>query len=215
MKSILLIGLGRFGRHIARKLNEMNHQVMAVDRQEKRVEAALPFVTNGQIGDATNEEFLRSLGVRNYDVCIVAIGDDFQSSLETTSFLKELGAKKVVSRAARDVHEKFLLRNGADEVVYPEKQLAKWTAIRYTADHIFDYIELDDGYAIFELSVPQNWVGKSIGDLDIRKRYNINIMALKKDGKLNLNILPETELQSDETMLVLGEMKSIHKCFHI
>lgn len=215
MKSVLLIGLGRFGRHIARKLNEMNHQVMAVDRQEKRVEAALPFVTNGQIGDATNEEFLRSLGVRNYDVCIVAIGDDFQSSLETTSFLKELGAKKVVSRAARDVHEKFLLRNGADEVVYPEKQLAKWTAIRYTADHIFDYIELDDGYAIFELSVPQNWVGKSIGDLDIRKRYNINIMALKKDGKLNLNILPETELQSDETMLVLGEMKSIHKCFHI
>ncbi len=215
MKSVLLIGLGRFGRHIARKLNEMNHQVMAVDRQEKRVEAALPFVTNGQIGDATNEEFLRSLGVRNYDVCIVAIGDDFQSSLETTSFLKELGAKKVVSRAARDVHEKFLLRNGADEVVYPEKQLAKWTAIRYTADHIFDYIELDDGYAIFELSVPQNWVGKSIGNLDIRKRYNINIMALKKDGKLNLNILPETELQSDETMLVLGEMKSIHKCFHI
>ena len=215
MKSVLLIGLGRFGRHIARKLNEMNHQVMAVDRQEKRVEAALPFVTNGQIGDATNEEFLRSLGVRNYDVCIVAIGDDFQSSLETTSFLKELGAKKVISRAARDVHEKFLLRNGADEVVYPEKQLAKWTAIRYTADHIFDYIELDDGYAIFELSVPQNWVGKSIGDLDIRKRYNINIMALKKDGKLNLNILPETELQSDETMLVLGEMKSIHKCFHI
>lgn len=215
MKSILLIGLGRFGRHIARKLNEMNHQVMAVDRQEKRVEAALPFVTNGQIGDATNEEFLRSLGVRNYDVCIVAIGDDFQSSLETTSFLKELGAKKVVSRAARDVHEKFLLRNGADEVVYPEKQLAKWTAIRYTADHIFDYIELDDGYAIFELSVPQNWVGKSIGNLDIRKRYNINIMALKKDGKLNLNILPETELQSDETMLVLGEIKSIHKCFHI
>lgn len=215
MKSVLLIGLGRFGRHIARKLNEMNHQVMAVDRQEKRVEAALPFVTNGQIGDATNEEFLRSLGVRNYDVCIVAIGDDFQSSLETTSFLKELGAKKVISRAARDVHEKFLLRNGADEVVYPEKQLAKWTAIRYTADHIFDYIELDDGYAIFELSVPQNWVGKSIGNLDIRKRYNINIMALKKDGKLNLNILPETELQSDETMLVLGEMKSIHKCFHI
>ena len=215
MKSVLLIGLGRFGRHIARKLNEMNHQVMAVDRQEKRVEAALPFVTNGQIGDATNEEFLRSLGVRNYDVCIVAIGDDFQSSLETTSFLKELGAKKVVSRAARDVHEKFLLRNGADEVVFPEKQLAKWTAIRYTADHIFDYIELDDGYAIFELSVPQNWVGKSIGDLDIRKRYNINIMALKKDGKLILNILPETELQSDETMLVLGEMKSIHKCFHI
>ncbi|MGN0564599.1 MAG: potassium channel family protein, partial [Candidatus Heritagella sp.] len=111
MKSILLIGLGRFGRHIAMKLNELNHEVMAVDRQEKRVEAVLPYVTSAQIGDATNMEFLRSLGVRNFDVCIVAIGDDFQGSLEATSFLKELGAKKVVSRAARDVQAKFLLRN--------------------------------------------------------------------------------------------------------
>ena len=111
MKSVLLIGLGRFGRHIAMKLNEMRHQVMAVDKNEKRVNAVLPFVMNAQIGDATNEEFLESLGVNNFDVCIVAIGDDFQSSLETTSLLKELGAKKVVSRAARDVHAKFLLRN--------------------------------------------------------------------------------------------------------
>ena len=143
MKSVLLIGLGRFGRHIAMKLNELNHQVMAVDKQESRVDEILPYVTNAQIGDGTNIEFLRSLGVRNFDVCIVAIGDDFQSSLETTSFLKELGAKKIVSRAARDVHAKFLLRNGADEIVYPEKQLANWTAIRYSSDHIFDYIELD------------------------------------------------------------------------
>ena len=124
MKSILLIGLGRFGRHIAMKLDELHHQVMAVDTDEKRVEAVLPYVTNAQIGDATDEEFLSSLGVRNFDVCIVAIGDNFQSSLETTSLLKELGAGYVVSRAARDVQAKFLLRNGADEVVYPEKQLA-------------------------------------------------------------------------------------------
>ena len=140
MKSILLIGLGRFGRHIAMKLDELHHQVMAVDTDEKRVEAVLPYVTNAQIGDATDEEFLSSLGVRNFDVCIVAIGDNFQSSLETTSLLKELGAGYVVSRAARDVQAKFLLRNGADEVVYPEKQLAAWTAIRYSADHIFDYV---------------------------------------------------------------------------
>ena len=149
MKSILLIGLGRFGRHIALKLDELHHEVMAVDKEEKRVNAALPYVTNAQIGDATNQDFLESLGIRNYDVCIVAIGDNFQSSLETTSLLKELGAKMVVSRAARDVHAKFLLRNGADEVVYPEKQLAAWTAIRYSADHIFDYIELDEKYGIF------------------------------------------------------------------
>lgn len=215
MKSVLLIGLGRFGRHIAIKLHELNHQVMAVDKQEDRVEAVLPYVTNGQIGDGTNAEFLRSLGVRNFDVCIVAIGDDFQSSLETTSFLKELGAKKVVSRAARDVHAKFLLRNGADEVVYPEKQLANWTAIRYSSDHIFDYIELDDDYAIFEVSVPQSWMGKTIGQIDIRKKYNINIMALKKDGKLDMNITSDTPLNPMQTMLVLGDMKSIHKCFHI
>ena len=138
MKAILLIGLGRFGRHIAQKLNELNHQVMVVDRVESRVNAVLPFVTNAQIGDSTDEEFLSSLGVRNFDVCIVAIGDNFQSSLETASLLKELGAKKVVARSARDVQAKFLLRNGADEVVYPEKQMAVWTAIRYSSDHISD-----------------------------------------------------------------------------
>lgn len=123
MKSILLIGLGRFGKHIALHLNHLGHQVMAVDTSEERVEAVLPFVTNAQIGDSTNADFLESLGVRNYDVCIVAIGNNFQSSLETTSLLSELGARFVVSRAATDVQEKFLLRNGANEVVYPENSL--------------------------------------------------------------------------------------------
>lgn len=175
MKSVLLIGLGRFGRHIAMKLDELHHQVMAVDKEERRVEAVLPYVTNAQIGDATNEDFLCSLGVRNFDVCIVAIGDNFQNSLETTSLLKELGAKVVVSRAARDVHAKFLLRNGADEVVYPERQLADWTAIRYTADHILDYIELDGEHAIFEISVPNGWVEKTIGQLDIRKNMTLTL----------------------------------------
>ena len=215
MKSVLLIGLGRFGRHIAKKLNELDHEVLAIDRQERRVDAVLPYVTNAKIGDTTDIDFLRSLGIRNFDVCIVAIGDDFQSSLETTSFLKKLGAKKVVSRAARDVQAKFLLRNGADEIVYPEKQLANWTAIRYTADHIFDYIELNADYAIFEVAVPRDWVGKSIGQLDIRNRYNINIMAVKQNGVLNMNITSDTQLREEETMLVLGDRKSVHKCFRI
>ena len=175
MKSILLIGLGRFGKHVAMHLNQLGHQVMAVDHSEERVEAVLPFVTNAQIGDSTNVAFLESLGIRNFDVCIVTIGTDFQSSLETTSLLKELGAKLVVSRAARDVQEKFLLRNGADEVVYPEKQLARWTAIRYSADHILDYIELDSDHAMFGIPVPGNWAGRSIGQIDIRKKYGINI----------------------------------------
>ena len=215
MKSILLIGLGRFGRHIAIKLDELHHQVMAVDKEDTRVDAVLPFVTNAQIGDATNEDFLSSLGVGNFDVCIVAIGDNFQSSLEVTCLLKELGARMVVSRAARDVHAKFLLRNGADEIVYPERQLADWAAIRYSADHILDYIELDEEHAIFEISVPEEWIGKTIGQLDIRKKYNINIMALKTNDIMSLEISSDTLLLKDSTMLVLGETKHIQKCFHI
>ena len=215
MKSILLIGLGRFGRHIAKKLDELHHQVMAVDKEDTRVDAVLPFVTNAQIGDATNEDFLSSLGVGNFDVCIVAIGDSFQNSLEVTSLLKELGARMVVSRAARDVHAKFLLRNGADEIVYPERQLADWVAIRYSADHILDYIELDEEHAIFEISIPREWIGKTIGQLDIRKKYDINIMALKTNDIMNLEISSDTQLLKDSTMLVLGETKHIQKCFHI
>lgn len=165
-------------------------------------------MTNAQIGDATNEAFLSSLGVSNFDVCIVAIGDNFQSSLEATSLLKELGAKMVVSRAARDVHAKFLLRNGADEVVYPEKQLAAWTAIRYSADHILDYIELDDEHAIFEVTIPEEWVGKTVGQLDIRKKYKINIMALKEDGQMDLGITPGT-LLGDEATCWCSEISGI------
>lgn len=215
MKSILLIGMGRFGKHIAMNLNQLGHQVMVVDNVEERIEDILPYVTSAQIGDSTNVGFLESLGIANFDVCIVAIGNNFQSSLETTSLLKELGAKLVVSRAARDVQAKFLLRNGADEVVYPEKQLAKWTAIRYSADHILDYIELDEGHAMFEIPVPRDWAGRTIGNIDIRKKYNINIMGIKKNGKLMLALSPDTALESDQTMLVLGTTKDLQKCFHI
>lgn len=215
MKSILLIGLGRFGRHVAEKLYELDHQVMAVDKQEDRVEAVMSYVTNAQIGDSTNMEFLETLGVSNFDVCIVAIASDFQSSLETTAYLKDLGAKMVVSRASRDVHARFLLRNGADEIVYPEKQVANWTAIRYSSEHIFDYVQLSATHAIFEIEMPQNWVGKTIGQVDIRKKFNINIMALKRDGKLDMAIRPDTMLTGDATMLVLGESRDIQKCFKI
>ena len=215
MKSILLIGLGRFGRHVAMKLEELHHQVFAVDKDEQRVNDAMPFVTNAQIGDSTNEDFLKPLGIRNFDLCFVAIGDDFQSSLETTSLLKDLGAKMVVSRAAREVHAKFLLKNGADEVVYPEKQLAEWAAIRYSSDHIFDYIELDQEHAIVEISIPPAWLGKTIGQLDIRNKHNLNIMAIKLKNKLNMNIRADTVVEPDHTILVLGALKDIQSCFHI
>ena len=215
MKNILLIGLGRFGRHIALQLNKLGHEVMAVDSNEERVNEILPIVTNAQIGDSTNTEFLKSLGIGNFDVCIVTIGGNFQNSLETTSLLKELGAKLVVSRAERDVQEKFLLRNGADEVVYPEKQVANWAAIRYTADHIRDYIEVDDAHAIFEVEVPEVWIGKTVGELDIRRKYSINIMATKENGKINMAVSPETVLTDNITLLVLGAYKELQKCFRI
>ena len=215
MKTILLIGLGRFGRHIARRLNDLNIQVMAVDNQEERVNAVLPYVTHAQIGDSTDEEFLSSLGIRNYDACIVTIGDNFQNSLETASLLKELGAGKVIARASRGVQEKFLPRNGADEVVYPEKQLASWTAIRCTSEHILDYIELDGDHSIFELSIPGDWNGKTIIQLDIRKKYGINILGVRENGELNMNIVPDTVLSKGTSILVLGRQRAVQKCFHI
>ena len=215
MKSVLLIGLGRFGRHIAEQLNSLGHEAMAIDHNEERVNKALPFVTNAQIGDSRNEAFLRTLGIPNYDVCIITIASDFQSSLETTSLVKELGGKLVIARAERDVQQKFLLRNGADEVVYPENQIARWMAIRYTSDHVLDYIEIDGDHAIFEIKVPKEWIGKTVGQIDIRRRYNVNIMGVRQNGKMSVSVTPETMLTEDKSLLVVGDYKTLHKCFHI
>ena len=215
MKNILLIGAGRFGRHIAVQLSQLGHQVMTVDLNEERINDVLPFTTNAQIGDSTNPEFLRSLGIGNFDVCIVTVSGNFQNSLETTSLLKELGAKCVVSRAERDVQAKFLLRNGADHVVYPEKQMAKWAAIRYTSDHIFDYIEIDESHAIFEVEVPENWIGKTVGELDIRRKFGINILGVKRSGKTDVSITSDTVLSKEITILALGEYNALPKCVRI
>ena len=215
MKNILLIGLGRFGKHIAMQLNEMGHEIMAVDINEERVNRILPFVTNAQIGDSTDASFLESLGIGNFDICFVTIGGSFQNSLETTSLLKELGANLVISRAERDVQEKFLLRNGADRVVYPEKQVAKWASIRYADDHILDYMEVDASHVIFEVAIPDEWIGRSVGELDIRRRYNINILAVKKEREVSVTISVDTVLEADSTLLVLGDYKAIQKFFHI
>lgn len=215
MKTVLLIGLGRFGRHVAAELYNLGHEIMAVDKNEERVNDILPLVTNAQIGDSTNYEFIKSLGINNYDICIVAIGDNFQSSLETTALVKDLGARFVVARANRDVHAKFLLRNGADEVVYPEKQIAKWAAIRYSSNHILDYIELEDGHAMVEVSVPKSWLGKSIGQIDIRKKYDLNIIAVKQNGKMSVSVTPDTVLTQDKSLFVLGEQRKLQKLFQM
>jgi len=190
--------------------------VLAVDKNEERVNDALDLVTHAQIGDSTSEAFIASLGVRNFDLCVVAIGDDFQSSLETTALLKEQGARFVLSRAARDVHAKFLLRNGADDVVYPERETASWAAVRYSSDHIFDYIQLTPDHAIYETAVPPAWVGKTIGQLDVRKRHHVSILAIKQNGHFAMTVItPETCLPANSTMLVLGTNQNVQKCFHI
>ncbi|WP_295579550.1 TrkA family potassium uptake protein [uncultured Oscillibacter sp.] len=211
MKSVLLIGLGRFGRHMAQRLRDLHHEVLAVDKDERRVNDALAFVTNAQIGDGTDPQFIASLGVRNFDLCVVAIGDNFQSSLETTALLKEAGAPFVLSRATRDVHAKFLLRNGADEIIYPEKQMADWAAVRYSSDHIFDYVELTPGYSIFETEVPSAWVGKTVMELAVRQKYHINILATKRDGRLDP--LPGAGhcFRPEESIFILGNDRDVQK----
>lgn len=188
---------------------------MAIDTDENHVNAVLNFVTNAQIGDSTNKEFLASLGVNNYDATIVAIGDCFQSSLETTSLLQELGARHIISRASTEVHEKFLLRNGADEVIYPEKELAKWTAVKCTSNHILDYIPIDGDFSIFEIITPTAWIGKTIAQLDVRKKYGINILGIKKNGILELNILPDTILSNNVSLFVVGQIDTIKKFLHL
>ncbi|MET0016769.1 NAD-binding protein [Oscillibacter sp.] len=204
MKSILIIGLGRFGKHMAMKLTELHHEVLAVDQNESRVNEVLPYVTNAQIGDSTNEQFIRSLGVRNFDVCVVAIGDDFQSSLETTALLKDCGAPRVVARAARDVHAKFLLRNGADEVVYPEKETAIRAAVKYSSEHIFDYVELATGFSIYETDVPPEWIGKTVVQLAVRQKSHVSILAVRKDGVLSPLPGPDHIFAADERVFMLG-----------
>ena len=213
MKSVLLIGLDNFGIMIAKQLHDLGHEVLAIDKDENKVNAVLPIVTDAQIGDTTKEVFLRSLGINNFDVCIVAIGNDFQSSLETTSLLKDLGGKLVIARADTDIQTKFLLRNGADNVINPEKQMAEWTAVTYTSNRILDYIRLDDKNAIYEVAVPKDWAGKSIGQIDVRKKYGINIIVIKSNDKLISSFTPDTVLKRDQTILVLGEDKVLKKYF--
>lgn len=215
MKSVLLIGLGRFGKHIALELSKLGHEIMAVDDDEDKLNEVLPYVTNGQIGNSTNSDFLESLDVPEYDVCIVAISNDFQSSLETTSLLKELGGKRVIARAERDVQEKFLLRNGADKVVYPEKELARWIALRYSTSHILECIPFDEEFAVLEMDLPKSWIHKTIGELDIRKKYEINIMGVRRNGKLQPFVTAETELQPCDTIVFLGDYAKIQKHFKL
>ena len=204
--------MGRFGHHITRNLAEQGGEVMIVDTDQNKMEDLLPIVTSAKIGECTNEEVLKPLGVKNFDMCIVCIGTNFQSSLEITSLLKEMGAKHVVSKATRDIHAKFLLRNGADEVIYPDRDIAEKLAVSYSADDIFDYIELGGNYAIYEIPVLKEWVGHSIRELNFRSRYNVNILGTKA-GEDKTSLMPTADyvFEGNVHLLVVGTREDVQK----
>lgn len=211
MKSILIIGMGRFGHHLCKNLAELGNQIMIVDEDEEKLQDMLPYVTSAKIGDCTNINVLQSLGIDNFDLCFICIGTNFQSSLEVTSLVKELGGRYVISKATRDIHAKFLLRNGADEVIYPDRDIAEKMAVRYSADHVFDYIELTDEFSIYEIPPLPQWIGKSLKESGIRNRHNISVLGTKKDGKAKLMPPADYVVQADEHLMVIGQKADIDK----
>lgn len=208
---MLVIGLGRFGTSLARRLSELGNEVMAIDRNEDAVNDVAEFVTAAQIGECMDIDVLESLGVDNYDVCFVCISEDFQSSLEITSNLKDLGAKHIVSKADRDIHAKFLLKVGADEIVYPERDMAARSAAKYSAKGAFEYVELTPEYAIFEAEMPESWIGRSLRDMDVRSRHNINVIGLKKDGRVTPVTNPDHLFERNEHLLIAGGKEDLMK----
>lgn len=211
MKSILIIGMGRFGAHLCMDLSKLDNEIMIVDREEETLEDLLPYVTSAKIGDCTNEKVMKSLGVGNFDLCFVCIGSNFQSSLEITSLLKEFGASYVVSKANRDIHAKFLLRNGADEVIYPDRDIAEKVAVRFSANQVFDYVELGGGYSIYEIAPLPEWIGKSIREINVRVKYNINIIGVKGDSGISLTPGADYIFQNGEHLMIIGSQKDIAK----
>jgi trk system potassium uptake protein TrkA len=203
--------MGRFGRHLCKNLAKLGNEIMIVDDKEENLEELLPDVVSAKIGDCTNVAVLESLGVDNFDIVFVCIGTNFQSSLEITSLVKELGAKYVVSKANRDIHAKFLLRNGADEVIYPDRDIAEKLAVSYSSDDIFDYIELTDEYSIYEINPLPTWVGHSFKDLGLRNKFNINVLGVKKDNEAKMMPGPDYVIQAHEHLIVIGKNDDVER----
>lgn len=214
MKSVLILGAGNFGSMLARQMNEQGYEIMIVDVRESLINAVMPYVTDAQIGDCTNPNFLRTLGIDNYDLCVVTVSENFQTSLETTSLLKDLGARQVIARAKNEIQEKFLLRNGADEVVYPEKQVALRLAVKYASEKILDFLQFEGGYSIYEMAVPAEWYGKTLVELDLRRKYELNLISLRINSTVKMP-KPDRPFKEGDVVYVVGELQNIRKCFHI
>ena len=211
MKSILVIGMGRFGRHLSYKMKELGNDVMIVDKDTEIIGELADDFTDAYIGDCSKEGVIRSLGVRNFDICYVTIGEDFQSSLIVTSYLKKIGAKYVVTKARTDIQAEILGKIGADEVVYPERDMAEKIAVMHNANNIFDYIELTSEYAIYELPVVKTWIGKTVIDVDIRKHHNVNVIAVKNGNVLTASHLGEYVFKNEDVLVVIGKSTDVFK----
>lgn len=211
MKSMLVIGMGRFGRHLATKLIELGNDVMVIDKDEKIINDIAGSFTDAYAGDCTNEKIIASLGINNFDVCFVTIGDNFQSSLEITSLLKEYGAKYIVSKATIDMQAKFLKQIGANEVVYPERDMAERLAIRLNANNVFDYIEITGDYAMYETPIVNDWIGRTILEINVRKNYKINIIAIKKGEAIVTSPAAEYVFEANDHIMFIATKADLKK----
>lgn len=211
MKSILVIGMGRFGLQFAERMQDMGNDVMVVDKNPELIDEIAYKFTDSQIGDCCNEAVIKSLGINNFDVCFVSIGEDFQASLEITSMLKDMGARHVVSKARSSRQAMLLQKIGADEVVYPEREIAEKLAVRYNSANIFDFIELTSEYSIYEIPVSPSWQGKTLAEVNVRSRYHVNIIAIKQDNSLNISPGAEYTFTSRDHLIVIGKAADVFK----
>ena len=213
MKSFLIIGMGKFGHHMCHNLAALGNELMVVDDIDEKVEDVVDIVTSAKVGDCTKIDVLRTIGVAKFDACFVCIGDNFQSSLEITYNLSELGAKQIISLASTDIHAKFLLRNGANHVIYPERDMASRLAVSVSNDSIFDYIKLSDEYSIMEVTPLKEWLGKNVIQANIRAKYHMNVLAVKNaQGDISM---PGVEYIFNEKdhLIVMGRHEDLNRSF--
>lgn len=210
MKSFLIIGVGELGKHLAYKLQSMGNEVCLIDSDKTITEVLESDFENIFIGDCMNISTLKDLGVNNYDACVVAVGQNFQASLEITSHLKELGAKYIISKANSDIQAKFLKMAGANETIYPEKDVAEKIAFKCTAKNLLDYLKISDLFSIFEIEVPGSWINHSLLELNLRKKYNINVIAILSDKKVEI---PDADyiFKQNDHIYIFGNSNVISK----
>ncbi len=211
MKSVLIIGMGRMGRHLAKKMHQLGNDVMIVDNNPAIIESLSDRFTDSSICDCTNESVIESLGVDNFDVCFVTIGEDFQASLVITSLLKKHGARRIVAKTNQDIQAELLRIIGADEIVYPEVDIAEKLAVRYNANNIFDFVPLTDEYSIYELPILPAWAGHTLVELNIRRKYQINIIAVKNGMNLDANLGADYRFRQDDHIIVIGRSNEVFK----